>query len=270
MTSKYDYEFNVDYGNVFNVKYYLAENTKIVNKRVFPPHVDDALEIYILLEGDASFSIENHVYKLSPMDVVITKPNQVHNCILNSNTSHKHACFWFKPDKSFLYKKFLEMKTQVISPTREDGLKLQEIIIKIGKLTTNSDDLTRFSLFISLIEIISNNVNLNTINEVIPNILKDILYDLNENFTTINSLDYLTKKYNVSSSTLNRLFNDNLQTSPKLFLETKRLAHSRKLLREGYSVMDACMKSGFPDYSNYIRLFKKRFNITPNQYKNQK
>ena len=81
---------------------------------------------------------------------------------------------------------------------------------------------------------------------------------------------YLTKKYNISSSTLNRLFNDNLQTSPKLFLETKRLAHSRKLLREGNSVMDACMKSGFPDYSNYIRLFKKRFNMTPNQYKNQK
>ena len=270
MSSGYDYKFQINGVNNFTVKYYIAENTKILSERIFPPHVDDAIEFYILFEGDASFSIENHVYKLSPMDVVVSKPNQIHNCILNSSTMHKHACFWFNVDNSFLYKKFLEMKTHVISPTYEDGLKLQKIIKKINDLSKSNEDLTKFSLFISMLEIFANNVSQDNIEEVIPAILKEILDDLNDNFTTINSLDYFTKKYNISSSTLNRLFKDHLSTSPKLFLETKRLAYSRTLLRKGESVMDACMKSGFPDYSNYIRLFKKRFNVTPNQYKKNK
>ena len=44
-------------------------------------------------------------------------------------------------------------------------------------------------------------------------------------------------------------------------IESKRLSYSRLLLNSGKSVLVACMESGFPDYSNYIRLFKKRFDI---------
>ena len=64
-----------------------------------------------------------------------------------------------------------------------------------------------------------------------------------------------------------RLFKEHLNTTPKTYLESKRLVHSQILLKEGKSVLDACMESGFPDYSNYIRLFKRRFGVTPKQYK---
>lgn len=269
--SKYDYKFQVEDIKNFEVKYYIAENPKIIEKKFFPPHVDDSLEFYILFDGDASFSVENKVYKLSSMDIVVSKPNQIHNCILNSNSTHRHACFWFKSDDNdFIYKKFLNMKTQIITPSYEDSINLQEIVRKLKSLSKGGDKLTKLTLFLSMLNIFSNNVTENPIEQSIPTILKDILNDLNDNFININSLDYFTKKYNISSSTLNRLFKEHLSTSPKLFLETKRLAHSRKLLREGNSVMDACMKSGFLDYSNYIRLFKKRFNVTPNQYKKEK
>ena len=63
------------------------------------------------------------------------------------------------------------------------------------------------------------------------------------------------------------MFRKYLKTSPKSYLETKRLAYSRILLRQGKSVVDACAESGFSDYSNYIRLFKRRFGITPNKYR---
>lgn len=267
--SRFDHKFCLDKIENFEVKYYVMENPKVVDKMIFPPHVDDALEFYILFEGDASFSIENRVYKLSPGDVVVSKPNQIHNCILNSNSTHRHACFWFNAKEGdFMYEKFLNMETQVISPTYEDSSKLQEIIKKIKLLNKIDNDLTKFSLFVSMLDILSNSV-VNATEQNIPPILRDILDDLNDNFININSLEYFTKKYSISSSTLNRLFNDHLNTSPKLFLETKRLAYSRILLKQGESVLSACMKAGFPDYSNFIRLFKKRFEITPNQYKNK-
>jgi AraC-like DNA-binding protein len=103
-----------------------------------------------------------------------------------------------------------------------------------------------------------------------PTLLRNIVDDINKNLTEINSLSYFTNKYSISSSTLNRLFKDSFNTSPKLYIETQRLTLSRILLRNGESVMSACMKAGFPDYSNFIRLFRRRFGLTPNQYKKKK
>jgi len=39
------------------------------------------------------------------------------------------------------------------------------------------------------------------------------------------------------------------------------------LLRNGESVTDAARECGFPDYSNYIQLFRKHFGMTPGKYK---
>ena len=58
-----------------------------------------------------------------------------------------------------------------------------------------------------------------------------------------------------------------LNTTPKNYIETRRLVYARKLLKDGYSVKDAAYKSGFSNTSNFIRLFKSRFGITPKAYK---
>ena len=81
------------------------------------------------------------------------------------------------------------------------------------------------------------------------------------------SLDYFKGKYFVSTSTLNRLFRTYLLTTPMKYIEAKRLAYSRYLLKNGSTVLSACMEAGFSDCSNYIRTFRKRFSITPGQYR---
>ena len=63
------------------------------------------------------------------------------------------------------------------------------------------------------------------------------------------------------------MFKDYLNTTPKHYIETKKLAYSRRLLQNGLSVSDAAVESGFSDASNFIRLFKKRFEITPREYR---
>jgi AraC-like DNA-binding protein len=101
----------------------------------------------------------------------------------------------------------------------------------------------------------------------VPTVLTQILKYINENFKKIQDTYEIVSKFFISKSTLLRLFKKYLSTTPKLYLETKKLAFSRILLKRGESVQDACFLSGFTDYSNYIRLFKNRFNITPGKYK---
>ena len=117
----------------FRVEYYLNKSEEITSARVFPPHVHDVLEFYILLEGDASFVVEQSLYRLSPGDIVISKPNEMHNCILNSDSTHKHLCFWFDPGCEFLFSDFLAHgfgEGNLCTPRTADAEKIIELIKK--------------------------------------------------------------------------------------------------------------------------------------------
>ena len=53
------------------------------------------------------------------------------------------------------------------------------------------------------------------------------------------------------------------------YIENRRLANAKKLLERGESVQAAAEKSGFPDYSHFISLFKRRFGITPKKFQSK-
>ncbi|MBO7187740.1 MAG: helix-turn-helix domain-containing protein [Clostridia bacterium] len=253
----------------FDMKYYVHNNEDIIKPLIFPPHLHDELEIYFLIEGDVSFMVEQNLYKLNSGDIIITKPNEIHNCILNSSTVHKHFCFWFDISCDFLFKSFTEHefgKDNLIRLEENAKKEILSICNKIHESSIKEDKQGEFIYSSQLIYLLSKKVYYAK-QTVIPSNLQKILDYINQNFVEIESIDSLANMFFISRSTLCRLFSNYLHTSPKLYLETKRLANSRKLLKYGKSVFDACIESGFPDYSNYIRLFKKRFGITPKQYK---
>lgn len=258
--------------NNFRAKYYFANYANVVSAQVFPPHVHDELEIYILLEGDASFMVDNNLYKLSSGDVVISRPNQMHNCVLNTNSVHKHLCFWFDVSCEFVFEKFLNNQDcpTVISPRKADADILLSLYEQLEDASKLDDQFKQFYLQLEILDIISKNASQIEVPSALPPILKTILDDIDRSFAEIDNLDFFTNKYSISQSTLNRLFKQHLNTTPKIYLETKRLAFSRMLLKCGKSVFEACVQSGFSDYSNFIRLFKKRFGITPKQYRKTK
>jgi AraC-like DNA-binding protein len=66
---------------------------------------------------------------------------------------------------------------------------------------------------------------------------------------------------------LERHFKKALGVTPFAMLRKKRLIASTAHLRNGETVTEAALKSGFSDYSNYIQLFRKQFGVTPLQYK---
>jgi AraC-like DNA-binding protein len=227
------------------------------------------MELYILLEGDASFIVESTLYYLTAGDAIIAKPNEIHNCVLNSTSVHKHLCFWFDPSCEFLFSDFLSHEfgeNNRLSPSKEDKLLLSDIYDKLRVASDEKNERKQFYLILEMLEIFRRSIVKENGGHEMPPLLQTILDDMNKNFKTIATLGYFSQKYFVSQSTLNRLFREYLHTTPKLYLETKRLAYSRILLREGKTVLTAAIESGFTDYSNYIRLFKKRFGITPRQY----
>ena len=254
----------------FEMEYYYAEEEARYNARNFPPHLHDRLEMYVLIDGDASFMVESNLYKLRPFDAVISKPNEMHNCVLNSDSVHRHLCFWFDASNDFLFADFLAHDFGVdnrLSPDEAGKARLLVLFEQLKNATADRDTQKQFYLTLEMLDIYRKSIVQKDVNPYLPPTLKTILADINVHFTKIRDLSYFTEKYFISQSTLNRLFRSHLHTTPKMYLETKRLGYSKILLKEGKTVLESCMQAGFPDYSNYIRLFKTRFGITPGQYR---
>ena len=102
---------------------------------------------------------------------------------------------------------------------------------------------------------------------LLPETLQRIMDDIRENFAEIGTVNRILQSHFVSSSTLTRWFRTYLHTSPREYLESQKFSCALELLREGASVTDACMRSGFSDCAHFIARFKKKFGETPLQYK---
>lgn len=79
----------------------------------------------------------------------------------------------------------------------------------------------------------------------------------------------LAKASFVSREYLSRIFKEYTMESIHSYLTNLRIQHSRNAIVEGKSVLDACMESGFNNYSSFYKSFRALYGITPNDYKKQ-
>lgn len=259
----------------FEMQHYMSDSAERYVARRYPPHIHDCVEFYVLLEGDVSFMVEENLYRMTAGDVLVSKPNEMHNCILNTDSVHKHLCFWFTPPTHPVLTPFTQSgfgENNLISLPEQQKEELLTLCRILHRAAEEKDRLKEIYSALHFLHLLQSGIKNNSPcihRQTLPETLQNVLSDINKRFTQIRSLTYFTEKYFISQSTLQRLFKKYLHTTPKLYIETKKLAFSRMLLKQGYSVFDACMQAGFSDYSNYVQLFKRRFGITPKRYRDE-
>ena len=63
-------------------------------------HVHHEFELYINLEGDISFLVDDALYPVSRGDVIIARPGEQHHCVYRSSKPHKLYWILFDCDKN--------------------------------------------------------------------------------------------------------------------------------------------------------------------------
>ena len=79
----------------------------------------------------------------------------------------------------------------------------------------------------------------------------------------------LAQELYASREHLSRAFKECTMESIHNYLTYLRMQHCRKALEEGVSVLNACTESGFPDYSSFLKAFRRLYGITPAEYRAQ-
>lgn len=238
-----------------------------------PPHIHDSLEIYVNISGEVSFLVNDRLYPVQKGDVVISRPGEVHICISNKKQIHKNFCFWVSYTESsplFAFTKHLDFQSfyRFSDKKRQE---LLDILYQFNEAETSKLEPTRTYCFFRLLTFLSEAQNKHVPEHpAMSGNMQRVLEHIHNHFLDIRNIQDIADATHLSCSTLNRLFHNHLQVTPHKFVEALKLSYAQKLLLEGYSVTDACERSGFSDCSRFISIFRERFGQTPLQYQKSK
>lgn len=248
-------------------------------------HLNQYLEIFILVKGDAGYVIEDNHYFLSSGDILLITPHAVHVPVLKNPCDYER--FYFLIPKGSFSEYIFDPVADLLNRAEKFSphLKLPEkskknaldTLYKISSLCSSDADegakMKAYTHTLDFLIILSSKANDSAImssdeeSEDLPELVKNILRFICQNPGQISSVSDIAGHFYVSTPYLSALFKKHVGVTAGAYLRTKKIALAKKLLEEGRSVTEACYESGFYDCSYFIKVFKKCTGSTPKRYK---
>ncbi len=249
-------------------------------------HNHDFYEVYLFLDGNVTYYIEEKVYDLCAGDILLIPPGKMHRPIIsNSQTVYERIVLWLNCD----YLTSLDtqgenlinninmigsVKEYIINLGMEDFSFItnvfQRLIHQSHKLKNCSQTLTKSYISIILF-IISMKFKDSLLNEQQQNenmnIIPEVIKYINEHLLESLSLDDICNEFFISKFHLIRKFKEYTNSTVYDYIITKRIIVARKLIRQGITATNACEQCGFSDYSNFYKSFTSKTGMTPSQFK---
>lgn len=257
------------------VRYFLSHPNSFIgpDSESCASHIHDFVEIYLNVSGDVSFLVKNSLYTIKPGDVIITRANEFHHCICHSPCIHDHFCLWISQDaaEGELLSFINSCDVNHLSFSPADAEALISFFRNMYSASQKADILTSSSYLLQILSLLKRQLSNPTpvIYAAIDGDFQKILDYININYGELTNVNELTDVFFISLSTLNRRFIKHLHITPKAYLAAVKLANAKRMLDNGKSVTRVCSDCGYADSSHFIRVFKKKFGITPHKYKSQ-
>lgn len=248
-------------------------------------HYHDFNKIVILISGKATYYIEGTAYKLKPWDILLISHGTIHKPIVDTTSPYKRMVLWVRP--SFLlnyndakenlltcFELAYQHKFNLLRIPPEMLTIIQSILFQINSTCQNcnfGDEVLRSSLFLQLIVYL----NRETMKIKKDELLTDIEYDetiyrvlkyIDNNIADNLSIEKLASIFFLNKYYLMHKFKHHTSYSIHNYVLQKRLIAANQFIRAGHTVMMACMESGFHDYSNFTRAFKKMYGMSPKKH----
>lgn len=249
-------------------------------------HYDKDLIIEYYRKGEAELRIEGNLYEICEGDIVILNPDEMHvserkdNCYMEKIVLHISETLLsaFGGDRSVFFEKIAKKakgKGNLISSDTAKGLRLSDKIsecLALAQENTAEGEVLLCCKTVEVLFIISSliqnadDISTDTKGNKTVNLIIDYI---NRHYAEEITLNTLAERFHFSKYYISHLFKDFVGISPGDYLIARKLYVANNLIRGGASVKEASLSVGFNNYSNFFRLYKKCFNITPQQFKEQ-
>ena len=249
-----------------------ATYVDLLDPTIDPLHIHEYLEIFYNLGDEVSFLVNGTVYPVRAGEILVNRAGDVHVCIFPETKAYRYGCLWIDADFSSPVFSFLKEKdfSPLFSFSEEKEKAVFGLLSELEKIENGEgEDVRALTVLLSILSLFGSAHAENQASAPLPSQLESIVRYINGHFAEIRTVSEICDAFFISTSTLNRRFRTYLHTSPREYIEAKKLAYALQLLKKGASVTEASSEAGFADCSHFIILFKKKFGETPLRYKKQ-
>lgn len=247
-------------------------------------HYHEFDKIVLFLSGKVTYLMEGKAYFLSPYDILLVSRDQIHRPIIDTSEPYERIILWMNPDylnahsgeKGDLLSCFKLAREHGVALLRPDAaarftlmrhLKETEDALQSNEFA--HELLSRICFLRFLIElnriVCGDRVALPTDAYRSDPRISDILAHINEHLEEDLSLDALCARFFISKSYLMHRFKELAGCTAHGYIRQKRLMRAADLIRAGTPVTEACARSGFRDYSAFLKAFKQLFGCVPSE-----
>lgn len=253
-----------------------------VGNASFPYHRHDACEIFLFLSGNIDFYIEQTCFSPAPGSLIILNPQEMHRIqsldnapydriVINLQKEYMDA---LSPDGFSLANCFYSRplglhNVRVLSPdSLNEFLSLYERL-ESGTASDCFGSAVIRNAYTSLLLLLINREfqsDPSVCHNRMPQYIVGSMQYISSHLTEPIRLSILAKKYHISECYLSSQFKFHTGMTLRSYLLDRKIHCARLLLQKGASVTEACYGSGFNDYANFIRSFKKITGVSPGKY----
>ncbi|MEE1350597.1 MAG: AraC family transcriptional regulator [Clostridia bacterium] len=259
---------------------YTANETETMNpsNEHFQLHSHNEYEIYMFLEGDATYVVEEKNYQLSPDDIIIIRKHEMHRVFHNSTGKYRRIVLSIAPE-IFSSCGCEEYESKFCGNDFNIGNKihskivhssgLYDAVMRLKAYSNNFSEVYTPIAHSTIIEILYliNKISAFDTAEKINMPIRNVIHYINNNFTNEITLDTLCELFYISKYHLCRIFKEATGLTVQGYIKQKRLTMADELVKEGRTLTDAAMLSGFSNYSSFYRAYMKSYHKNPRSVK---
>lgn len=240
----------------------------------FHLHIHENYEIYMFLEGDSKYVVEENVYSLEPYDVIIIRKSQLHRVYHNSSKKYSRIVLNISPD-FFTQNNCKEYEEHFINLDSNIGNKIEaktvkksglyDAFMRLKKYSDNYENTTSPIVNAIIVEILYIICNIKSFDEsdISNSQLKEIISYINKNYTSAITLENLEKEFFISKYHLCHIFPKATGITIHQYITKKRLMLAKDLIKSGKSLVNAATLSGFKNYSSFYKAYIKEYGVAP-------
>lgn len=228
-------------------------------------HWHEFYEIELILSGSGIYTIDGIDYKITENRLFLMSPSSFHAIDFTSDTNIIN--FMFVSDVGncdFLCRLFSEAPHIAMTLSATDTALFRTLALDMIKNNYVPYLISALNFLLGKCLLCYSPEPLTLKNAQ----MKYALLYIQNHFREDISLDDVARVAHYSQNYFGNKFKEYMGVSLKTYITNLRFSLAEKLLtRTTLPVSEICFSCGFPDYSNFMYYFKKKYGITPRQYR---
>lgn len=247
-----------------------------------PPHTHNAIELYISLTPLSNILLGDNVMPLKENSLLIIPSYCIHQFTQLPDREYERYIITISTEwlENFIadnkrYSYFTDTKNPIVITldVKQKALLLNRMQDFIA--CKNNDTFSEISIFFDILKIIDGLIYTHAENDEVEKRVTGTQQTVNQIIKYINAhlvenihLTDIAEKFYLTPNHISRIFKKHTNTQISNYIILQRMTKAKQLFREGFTVAEAQIATGYSSYEHFFRTFKKNVGMTPKEYIN--